>query len=324
MAAQRVNPKEIAKLLEEAKSVAIFGHILPDGDCYGGVFALKIALEGIGKDVFSYISDVVPEYLTFLEDYESLKSQKEFCSADLALVLDSSDLKRTENSDFLYEYKKTGAKICLVDHHTTGDLIDFVDYAWQDTAKSSTSEMVLDVLKEMNLKIKKEAATLLLTGIETDTSSFQNQNTTVEALEASAFLMSKGARLARIVNNTFHAKDMDTIKLYGLVLERLVYNEKYGTIVGYLTQKDARDLGIEGDISTGVANYLNTIEDAKMIVFITEVEEGVLKVSLRTRDEGVDVSTLAKAFGGGGHVKASGFTVRGKVTNIDGKIKITC
>lgn len=324
MAAQRIKSKEISELLIEAKNVAIFGHILPDGDCYGSVFGLKMALESIGKNVFSYISDSIPEYLTFLEDYESLKSQKEFCSADIALILDSSDIKRTENNEFLYEYKKAGAKICLVDHHTSGDLIDFVDYAWQDTGKSSTSEMVLGILKEMGLKIKKEAATLLLTGIETDTSSFQNQNTTVEALEASAFLMSKGARLARIVNNTFHAKDMDTIKLYGLVLERLVYNEKYGTIVGYITQKDACDLGIEGDISTGVANYLNTIEDAKMIVFITEIEEGVLKVSLRTRDDGVDVSTLAKAFGGGGHVKASGFTVKGKVTDVDGKIKITC
>lgn len=324
MAAQKVNSKEISELLKQAKSVALFGHILPDGDCYGSVFALKIALESAGKQAFSYISDDVPEYLSFLEDYKSLKSQKDFSSADLVIILDSSDIKRTENNDALYEYKKTGAKICLIDHHTLGDFVDFVDFLWQDAKKSSTSEMVLEILKEMDLDIKKEAATLLLTGIETDTSSFQNQNTTAESLEAGAFLMSKGARYTRIITNTFHAKDMDTIKLYGLILERLVYNKKYGTIVGYLTQEDAKELKIEGDISTGIANYLNTIEDAKMIVFITEVEEGILKVSLRTRDEKVDVSTLARKLGGGGHIKASGFTIRGKIVSQGGRVKITC
>ena len=322
MAAQRVSSKEISELLRKAKSVAILGHILPDGDCYGSVFALKIAMESIGKRVFSYISDEVPENLSFLEDYESLKSQKDFCSADLAIVLDSSDIKRTENHDFLYEYKKTGVKICLIDHHTLGDFIDFVDYIWQDTGKSSTSEMVLDILKEMDLEIRKEVATLLLTGIETDTSSFQNQNTTAEALEAAAFLMSKSALHTRIINNTFHTRDMDTIKLYGLILERLIYNEKYGVIIGYLTQKDAKELGVEGDFSTGIASYLNTIEDAKMIIFITETEDGILKVSLRTRDERVDVSALARALGGGGHVKASGFTVRGKIVVENGQIQI--
>lgn len=324
MVAQRVSSKEISELLKEAKSVAIFGHVLPDGDCYGSVFALKMAMESLGKQAFSYLSEDVPESLSFLEDYESLKSQKYFCPADLAIVLDSSDVKRTENQNFLSRYKEEGTKICLVDHHTPGDLIGFVDYAWQDTEKSSTSEMILDVLRIMDLKIKKEVATLLLTGIETDTSSFQNQNTTTEALEGAAFLMSKGARHTRIINNTFHIKDMDTIKLYGLVLERLVYNKKYGTIVGYLTQNDVREVGVEGDFTTGIANYLNTIEDAKMIVFITEKEEGMLKVSLRTRDESVDVSRLAKTLGGGGHVKASGFTIKGKIVNIDGRIKIAC
>lgn len=324
MAAKKTSSKEISELLNKAKNVAIFGHVLPDGDCYGSAFALKIAMEGIGKQVFSYISDDIPESLSFLEDYKCLKSQKNFYPADLVLVLDSSDIKRTENINLLYEYKKSGAKLCLIDHHTAGDFMDFVDYEWQDTGKSSTSEMVLDILKEMNLNIKKEVATLLLTGIETDTSSFQNQNTTTEALKAAAFLMSKGARHTRIINNTFHIQDMDTIKLYGLVLERLVYNKKYGTILGYLTQKDVKEVGAEGDFSTGIANYLNTIEDAKMIIFITEIEEGSLKVSLRTRDEGIDVSLLAKALGGGGHVKASGFTVKGKIINEDGKIKITC
>lgn len=322
MAAQKVSHKEIAEALKGAHSVAIFGHILPDGDCYGSVFALKMAMESLEKQAFSYISEDIPEFLSFLEDYESLKSQKEFYPADLVIILDSSDIKRTENQNLLYKYKENGTKIYLVDHHTLGDFVDFVDFIWQDTKKSSASEMILDILRAMDLKIKKEVATLLLTGIETDTSSFQNQNTTTESLEAAAFLMSRGARHTRIINNTFHIKDMDTIKLYGLVLERLVYNKKYGTILGYLTQKDIKSVGAEGDFSSGIANYLNTIEDVKVIIFITEKEEGVLKVSLRTRDEKVDVSNLAKAVGGGGHVKASGFTTKGKIIIEDGQVQV--
>lgn len=322
MIAQKINEKEISEIIKGAKKVALFGHILPDGDCYGSVYGLKLALEQAGKEAFSYLSEDVPEYLSFLKAYESFRVEKKLVPVDLAIVLDSSDVKRTENNELLYEYKKAGVKILIIDHHTLGDFEDFADYAWRDTGKSSTCEMVLAIFKEMGLDIKKEVATLLLTGIEMDTSSFQNQNTTAEVLEAAAYLMSKGARFTRIINNTFKAKDMDTIKLYGLVLERLIYNKKYGAMVGYLTKKDARELGVEGDISTGIANHLNTIEDAKIVIFITEVEEGVLKVSLRTRDEKVDVSRLARVLGGGGHVKASGFTVKGRILAKNGQVQI--
>jgi len=320
--AERVNAQKIAEILAPVNTIAIFGHIMPDGDCYGSAYALKLALENMGKQVHSYLSDDVPDYLAYLKDYENVHTTDSFVPADLAIALDGSDVERFEHYDFLYKYRQVGTPIIVIDHHTAGDMVEFADFVWQDQEKSSASEMVLEVLREAGVEIKKDIATLLLTGIETDTSSFQNQNTTAEALDAAAFLRARGARLAQIVNHTFHAKDMDTIKLYGLVLERLIYNEKYGVVTGYLTQDDARNLGIEGDLSTGVANYLNAIEDVKMIIFISETADGTLKVSLRTRDESIDVSHLARALGGGGHVKASGFTVKGKISIENGGVRV--
>lgn len=324
MTAQKVNEKEIAGILEGAPKVALFGHILPDGDCFGSIFALKLGLERIGKEVFSYLADDLPDDLSFLKEFDHFSSEKELKPVEVAVVLDSSDLKRTENHEILQRYKKSGVKVLIVDHHTEGDFRNFADFSWIDSKKSSTCEMVLSIFKAMGLEVKKDTATMLLTGIEMDTSSFQNQNTTAEVLEAAAYLMSKGARMGRIIKNTFQAKDMQTIKIYGLVLERLIYNKKYGAIVGYITQKDIGELGLDGDVSTGIANYLNTIEDAKIIIFITEMEGGTLKVSLRTRDDRVDVSRLAKAVGGGGHIRASGFMLKGSVKDTDGSIKITC
>lgn len=318
---KRADSEQISNIIKSAKSIAVFGHVSPDGDCFGSAWGMKLALESLGKKVFSYLPDEIPENLSFLKNYGRVQAQDCFVPADFVVVLDSSNVKRVEKHELLHQYREDGALICLIDHHTAGDLIGFSDIVWQDTDKSSTSEMVLDILKNMNVHFDKDIATLLLTGIETDTSSFQNQNTKAQTFEDAAFLMSKGARMPQIVNNTFHAKDIDTVRLYGLVLEKLVFNEKYRTVTGYLTQEDICKLGIKGDVSAGVANYLNTIEGAKMVIFITETEDGYLKVSLRTRDENVDVSVLARAFGGGGHVKASGFTVKGSFAQ-DGQPKV--
>jgi len=161
----------------------------------------------------------------------------------------------------------------------------------------------------MKVEINKDLATLLLTGIETDTSSFQNQSTNKNSLDSAAFLVSRGARLGTIIQNTFEAKKMNLVRIYGVVLERIVYNADYQTVATYLLRSDLEKHGISDDEVSGIANYLNRLKDVKAVFLIVEEPDGGVKVSLRTRDEKVDLSVLAKILGGGGHAKASGFSI---------------
>ncbi len=321
--AKKVNEKEIAQALQEAKSVAIFGHILPDGDCLGSVYGMKLALESIGQQVYVFLDDKVSYNLDFLKNYDNIYAEKEIRDVDVALVFDSSQVDRVSGENFLREYKEKSTPIYQIDHHLPGNLNEFADYSWQDSKNSSTSEMVLSIIKKLNVKVKKDIATFLLTGIESDTSSFQHQNTTQKSLESAAYLMSKGARFKSVVDNTVNSKkELNVLKMYGLVLERLVYNKRYKTVTSYFTLEDAKKFGMEGESYSEIVNLLNVMEDIKIIIFITERENGVLKVSLRTRDEYVDVQKLASYFGGGGHVKASGFSIEGRIVEETGQVKV--
>lgn len=324
MAVQKINSKEISQKLKEAKNVAIFGHILPDSDCYGSAIGLKCALESMGKKTFVYLPDKLPYFLEFLNNYKTFSQEKEYKSVDIAIVVDSSSIKRVVSSESLIQMKENNVPVILIDHHLSGDLLDFADFTWQDTGVSSVSEMILEIVRNMNVKINKDIATPLLTGIEGDTGSFQHQNTTENSFETAAYLMSKGARFKSVIDNTVNAKrDINIIKLYGIALERLIYNKKYKTATTYITLKDLKKYGFEGRSGSEIINFLNIIEGVKMIFLISERDEENIKVSLRTSDEKIDVQQLASRFGGGGHVKASGFTIRGKIVNINGRVKIT-
>ncbi len=323
MPAQKVNAFQIAKALKEAQKIAIFGHVLPDSDCYGSVFGMKAALAKAGKEVFVYLDARIPYNLEFFKDFDDLKTYSHFQNADIALVFDASALDRVENLEILKSYKDNGAPVFVIDHHIPGGISDFADFLWQDSDKSSASEMAFDILKAAGFSIDKGAATFFLAGIEGDTGGFQHQNTTRESLEAAGYLISKGARYRLIADNLLNPQNgLNILKLYGLVLERLIYNKKYQTVTSYLTLEDAKKFGVEGDSYSGVANLLNVIDGAKAIIFISEREGGIIKVSLRTRDEGVDVQKLAGMLGGGGHVKASGFTVKGRIQTVGGRVKI--
>ncbi len=323
---KRVSARIIAEVLDNAERVAIFGHVQPDSDCYGSAVGLKIGLESAGKKAFVYLPDDLPYNLAFLNGFAVFGEEKMMQNVDAVVIVDSASLGRIHAREILENYKQKGIQTILLDHHLASDLINFADIGWQDEKVSSVSEMVLAVLKEMNATIQKDIATYLLAGIEGDTGSFQNQNTTKDSFEDAAYLMSKGARFRSIIANAVNSKrNINLIKLYGLALERVVYNKKYKTAATYVTLQDLKNYGLEEEASySEMINFLNTIGGIKMIVLITEREEGVLKVSLRTRDDHVNVQRLANAFGGGGHIKASGFSLSGKIVSENGRVKISC
>ncbi len=306
--------EKAVELIKKSQHVAIMGHIRGDSDCYGSAFGLKQGLETLGKNVQILSDEPYPDNLNFLFYYfqgeiDTVPNDK----TNLLIVLDSSDVSRLCIPEIAKQIKKSGARVLQIDHHTPGDIADFADVELQNAEACSTCELVFDILKELDVRIDKNTATCLLTGIIGDTSSFQNQNTTQSCMAVASELMKRGARQKTIINHLFGGKDVDILKVWGLAMERLNKNENTGVVTTFLTYDDINEYGISGDAISGIVNFLNQVKGAKMVVLITEEEKGIIKISFRTRDEHMDVAKLAKQLGGGGHQKAAGLSFPGTI-----------
>jgi phosphoesterase RecJ-like protein len=231
--------------------------------------------------------------------------------ADLFIAVDSSELPRLVAPEIASSYIGRKVTALQIDHHTKGGLEQLVDISYVREDVSSTCELIYNVLTELKVKIDKSIATCLLTGIVGDTSSFQNQNTTQESFAIASELMKLGARQRIITDNLFGGREVDSLKAWGLAMERLYINTKYGVAITYLTYNDLEKFGLSSDVYSGIVNFMNSIKGARAVMFLTEEERGTVKVSMRTRDAHVSVANIAKAFGGGGHVKAAGFSFPG-------------
>ncbi|MFZ6035645.1 MAG: DHH family phosphoesterase [Patescibacteria group bacterium] len=302
--------QKIKDALDKARRVVVVGHQNPDGDAIGSMLGMAHYLRHTETDHRLFCTTPVPASLSFLlheitieQDAIPLLSQ----SHDAVIVLDSGDLEYAGIHELLP--RLPGAPIIInIDHHHTNTRYGAINLV--QPSASSTAEIIFHFLDHFRLPIPKDVATALLTGILTDTGSFSNLGTTPSSMEVSSKLLAYGARAKEIIKHTLQNKSLQQLQLWGRALSRLKKNEQTGIVTTVLTKKDFDELGIE-ESSEGIANFLNSVEKAKAIMVLYEKGPGLIKASLRTTQDGVDVSKIAKFFGGGGHPKAAGFTVQG-------------
>jgi phosphoesterase RecJ-like protein len=292
------------------------GHKKGDTDCFGSAFGLALGLAKLGKDTRVIAPNEFPDSLNYLFFYFNGEIVNNIDKCDLLIITDSSDFSRISDPELAQKLKDNGAKVVLLDHHTRGDLTEFVDSYIIDATASSASELSYYLLETLGVEIDKNIATCLLAGIIGDTTSFQNQNTTEKTFAASSELMKHGARLNNIVNNTFGNKEVDVLRVWGLAMERLKTDKEHGIVSTYLTYDDISNYGLSADATSGIVNFINSIKGAKVVMLITEEEKGIIKVSLRTRDEYANVANLARQLGGGGHIKAAAFAFPGSLKRL--------
>ena len=130
-------------------------------------------------------------------------------------------------------------------------------------------------------------------------------------------MLSKGANVREVLNYTSKNKNINILKGWGFALSRLQYNKDYDIVFTLLTKDDLRELGIAKQELEGLANFFNSLKDAKIVLVLYELGDGRVKGSLRTNKDNVDVSKLAGLFGGGGHKKAAGFEIEGRLEKIE-------
>ena len=298
-------------LIKKSKNILLTAHRKPDSDTLGSVLALNDILKKLKKNIYCYCQDNIPERFNFMIGSSDIISGSKILSKisniDLIITLDSGSIDQAgiNNLPFAKEIP-----IINIDHHQDSTYFGKINIVKGNT--SSTAEIIYDIFNKVGLPINKEIATCLLTGIFGDTDSFKNPNTTDRTLIITSKLLAAGARLKQITRYTLQDTSLSTLKLWGEILSRIRKHNNLNMVSTIITREDLKKSSASYDDLEGISNFLNSIPETRASLVLTE-REGEIKGSLRTLRKGVDVSKIAHLFGGGGHKKAAGFTIPGKL-----------
>ncbi len=295
--------------IKNAKRIAVISPKNLDGDSLGACCALNIVLRNLGKQTQLICLEDIPETMRFIPTIHEFSKELDTSKYDLFIIPDCAEAKLTGFEVSHPELFDGTKEFINIDHHISNKNFGTINII-KPTMASATM-VVYKLLKFWNVQITPDIATALMVGLYTDTGSFMHSNTTVAAYETAAQLLSYGANLQRLVRSIFKTTPLSTMKLWGKVLSRVRQNDRKIT-VSYVTQRDFEETGSKPEELTGVVDFINAVPDSYFSLLLTEFQ-GKIKGSLRTLRDDVNLSKIAEVFGGGGHAKASGFTIPGKL-----------
>ena len=285
---------DLASKFSGVKTVAIAGHVRPDGDCVGSCLAvynyIKTYFPAITVDLYL---EPIPNIFKFLENSDKIKSEyPKMPEYDLFLALDCGDTSRLGKASVYFEEAK---KTICVDHHISN--ASFADENYIFPKASSTSELVFELLEEE--KITKAIAECIYVGMVHDTGVFQYSCTSAKTMDIAGKLMEMGIDFSAIVDKTFYEKTYNQNRIMGKALmdSELLLDGK--VIFSVVTAEDMRKFDV---------NQLRVTKDVEVAIFLYEAGELGFKVSMRSNGK-VDVAKIAIGHGGGGHVRAAGVTM---------------
>ncbi len=294
----------LKQALLQANSIAIGGHIRPDGDCVGSCMGLY----GYIKECYPHIqTDVyleeIPDSFSMIDMVKFIRHEAEDKVYDLFIALDCAGKNRLGFSEFLFD--KARKTICI-DHHISN--LGFADENYIVAESSSTAELVYRLLDKE--KIDTDIAECLYLGIVHDTGVFQYSSTAPETMEAAADLMRKNIRANEIIDKTYYEKTYPQNLALGqaLLSSQVILDDK--CIVSYLTKEIMQKFQVVPKDLEGIVSQLRVTKGIEVAIFMYQLGEDEYKVSLRASGD-VDVSLVAQVFQGGGHKKAAGLSMNG-------------
>ena len=306
-------PSEVPQRLLAGKRVLTTGHESPDADAIGSALGLALALESLGARVETIFADPVPAMYDFLPVVERAGlAPSTDLDPDLIVVCDG-DVERTgavlrDNAELFGR-----VPIVNIDHHVSNPGAGVA--AWVDAEAAATCEQVTLLLPHLGLgyDVADGAVVQLLTaGLVFDTANFAHSNTTPRTLRVAAELVAAGAELPAIARRIYRTKPSQQLKLFGRVLARLDTSDDGRLTWSVATLEDFEAAGATLEQSEGLIDLLSQSAGTEVVVLFKDLGDGV-RLSIRTRDEGVDATRLAGAYGGGGHARAAGASYQGSL-----------
>lgn len=306
--------EEIAVKLKKSKNVAIFCHIRPDGDALGSGLALCVALKNAGKKAFMCCEEMPPEKFGFLPAMQSVQTEIPEMEFDAFVSVDCADIQRL--GIFAKRFAKLNGTTVNIDHHISNN--GYAEYNFVEECPA-TCQILTKFLQVAGYEITEEIANLLMLGLVTDSGNFTHNDVTSETYETAAYLRGKGADMNRINYEMYSRQPKERALLYGKVMNKIRFalDDKLAVIV--ISAKDMADTGADRSLTEGFVDFPLTIDGVEVAVSLMEFREGQYKTSLRSKGR-VNVNTIAAAFGGGGHVLASGCMLFGSLEEVIDKL----
>lgn len=309
--------EKLLPVLQPQKKAVIIPHKSPDGDAMGSTLGLYHYLTGKGLSCTVISPNAYPEFLDWLPGNETVKrydNNTAACdelikAADFVFTLDFNVLSRVYVMQAVLEEvrKKEKAVFVMIDHHEQPG--DYADFIYSIPEASSTCELIYNVIEKFGDKdkIDRKIATCLYTGIMTDTGSFKFSSTSSNTHRVIAELIDKGANHTQIHENIYDTKTFDQLQLLGVALNNLKVLKNKKTAYITLSQKELNDHYFKKGDTEGIVNYGLSLKGIILAaIFIENKDEGIIKISLRSKGD-FNVNTMARThFDGGGHNNAAG------------------
>ena len=308
-----VNTEEIIK---SAKKILIISHINPDGDALGSTCGLYQAIYNKFKKkadicALTYVSPVY----NFLPNMNKAKSSYDTSLVyDLVITVDVAALDRLGEMKILFDKAKTTINI---DHHKTNN--NFGDYNYVVAEASSTGEVLFNLFKTSDWEIDKDTAECLYTAILTDTGGFRFDNTTEDVFQTCAELVRLGANPNKIFTYCYEQKSKNYVMFQNHCIGKAEFLNNNSIAYTTVYRRDFEKYDAKDDFTEGLAEQLRAIETTDIAFVVKEIEPNkICKISMRSKK--YDVSKICSIFGGGGHARAAGCTIKSSVENSVTKI----
>ncbi|MFH0928375.1 MAG: DHH family phosphoesterase [bacterium] len=301
--------RQLNTKINQAKKILLLTDERKDGDTLGSSLALYHYLRSLGKTAKVFSLEPLPSDLMFLPGASAITRDPQIFQEpwEIVIALDSS---RDVYIKHLTSWLKEPAELLVIDHHASNPL--YGDLNLVEPSFSSTAEQLYCFFETNRLAITAEIATCLLTGILSDTGYFAHASSS-KVLMAAAGLLKAGASYPKIARFLSRSKSFEFLALWGRALERLVLSSEWGMATTFILPEDTKGLDLNDESMEGLYGLLKSLKVPSFVI-LRDLGNGQIKGSCRTED---DLLNFAKFFGGGGHVKACGFTIRGRLEKVE-------
>jgi len=299
---------EIRQIVQEVlarRRFVLSSHSRPDGDSIGSQLALAYALRTLGKEVVVVNSDAAPAPLMQFPGVSAIEIAPTIDGEfDAAIILECGDLARTGVSGLDRFF------VINIDHHpgNTG----YGQINWFDSSAAACGEMVFDLVQALGVELSPEIATHVYLAILTDTGSFHYSSISPRTFEICRQTLEAGVDPVLVARNVYDSNNMGRLKLFGAVLSAMQLDRTGRIAIVYLDHEMARAAGGTYEDTEGLINLPLTVKEIQAVVFFKQIEGDEYRVSMRSKGD-IDIGSVAKQFGGGGHKNAAGCTVRGGI-----------
>lgn len=306
---------EVIENIKNSKKIAISFHESVDGDSLGSANALALALRELGKKAYIVCKEKCPKMYSYLPLSNEIdgKTREIAENTDMVIVLDCGNIERLNIDSKLTNRRY---KLINIDHHISND--NYGDINYVDTKAAAVGEIIYQLIYLMDVKIDKDMAVSIYTSIISDTGNFKYSNTTANTHLIAGDLVNIGIDFADIYRKLFENKSITRVKFYGEVIQTIKTHCR-GKVITIEVSKEMLEKYSKDETDIGdVLLFPYFVETGELIIMFKEIDNGV-KISFRSKNY-IDVKKLAEKFSGGGHVRASGGYLSGKLEDVKNKV----